>query len=29
MTASVAEELKNYRNDSVNEFQHWYGFAVT
>ena len=28
VTESVAEELKNYRDDIDNEFQHWYDLAI-
>ena len=28
MTDSILRELKNYRDDSDNEYQHWYYFAV-
>ena len=28
MIGSVLRELKNYRDDIYNEFQHWYDFAV-
>ena len=28
MTDSILRELKNYRDDIDNEFQHWYYFAV-
>ena len=28
MTVGVLRELKNYRDDIDNEFQHWYDFAV-
>lgn len=28
MTYTVAEELKSYRDEINNEFQHWNGFAV-
>ena len=28
MIDSVLRELKNYRDDIDNEFQHWYGLVV-
>ena len=28
MTDSILRELKNYRDDIDNEFQHWYDFAI-